>query len=169
MILLDVYINLSTDFLLRIFTNKEIEEIRKVRLWDIVTNTTSISPDAVQKNMFVWMKDDPCPQPFQLNSSMLESCMPLQRHDYFEVSVKKLQKNEPKEFVFVFSFFLLFSSSDSGQRTRLHLRLRIPRFYTDTLRRCWLRPRQTSEQAKTEAEDTSRGNTEKEWRKNLRW
>ncbi|XP_046466415.1 dual oxidase isoform X1 [Neodiprion pinetum] len=69
-----------------IFTKSEIEEIRRVKFWDIVVNTTSIPPEAVQRRLFTWMENDPCPQPFQLNSSILESCMPLQRYDYFEGS-----------------------------------------------------------------------------------
>ncbi|XP_024941006.1 dual oxidase isoform X3 [Cephus cinctus] len=69
-----------------IFTKNEIEEIRKVSLWDIITNTTNIPSYTIQKHVFVWSEDDPCPQPFQLNSSMLESCMPLHRYDYFEGS-----------------------------------------------------------------------------------
>ncbi|XP_058806177.1 dual oxidase isoform X1 [Phymastichus coffea] len=66
-----------------IFTKSEIEDIKRVSLWDIITNTTDISPDAIQRQVFSWKDGDPCPQPYQLNSSILEPCMPLQRYDYF--------------------------------------------------------------------------------------
>lgn len=68
-----------------IFTRKEIEEIRRVTLWDVIINTTTITPEAVQRNVFVWQEGDPCPQPFQLNNTVLEPCVPLQRYDYFQV------------------------------------------------------------------------------------
>lgn len=95
----------------RIFTKSEIEEIRKIRLWDVVTNTTTIKPDAIQRKLFVWMKDDPCPQPFQLNSSMLEPCMPLQRHDYFEV-IFILHFQTPNNFVTKLFLILFLQGSE---------------------------------------------------------
>lgn len=70
---------------LRIFTRSEIEEIRRVTLWDVIINATGISANSIQRNVFVWEGGDPCPQPYQLNSTMLEPCVPLQRYDYFEV------------------------------------------------------------------------------------
>lgn len=70
---------------LRMFTRSEIEEIRRVTLWDVIVNSTRIAPDSVQRNVFVWEEGDPCPQPSQLNATMLEPCVPLQRYDYFEV------------------------------------------------------------------------------------
>lgn len=77
-----------TEFCMRdfsIFTRNEIENIRRVTLWDVITNATGIPSDAIQRRVFLWQDGDPCPQPFQLNSTMLESCVPLQRYDYFEV------------------------------------------------------------------------------------
>lgn len=59
-----------------------------MKLWDIIVNTTNIDPDSIQRNIFVWNDGDPCPQPYQLNSSMLEPCEPLQRYDYFQVSIQ---------------------------------------------------------------------------------
>ncbi|XP_044584907.1 dual oxidase [Cotesia glomerata] len=66
-----------------VFTKNEIEEIRRVTLWDVIANTTTIDPSAIQRNVFVWTEEDPCPQPEQLKGSMLDSCAPLQRYDYF--------------------------------------------------------------------------------------
>lgn len=68
-----------------VFTRNEMERIRRISLWDVIVNATGVPPDAMQRRVFVWQDGDPCPQPFQLNSTLLESCVPLQRYDYFEV------------------------------------------------------------------------------------
>lgn len=68
-----------------VFTRNEMERIRRISLWDVIVNATGVPPDAIQRRVFVWQDGDPCPQPFQLNSTLLESCVPLQRYDYFEV------------------------------------------------------------------------------------
>lgn len=60
--------------------------MRKITLWDIVVNSTDIKPDEIQKNLFFWTDGDPCPQPYQLNSTLLEPCIYLQGYDYFEGS-----------------------------------------------------------------------------------
>lgn len=78
--------NKRITFIRRILTRNEIEDIRRVTLWDVIINSTNISPDTIQKRVFLWEENDPCPQPFQLNSSVLEPCLPLQRYDYFEVN-----------------------------------------------------------------------------------
>lgn len=85
------------DYIFRIFTSEEIDEIKKITLWDIIVNSTSIHPGEVQKNVFVFKESDPCPQPFQLNASALESCMNLGTYDYFTGS----------EFGFVYSCVFL--------------------------------------------------------------
>lgn len=69
-----------------IFTQEEIKELRKITMWDIIVNSTSIPPNAIQKNVFYWMQGDPCPQPLQLNTSLLEPCKYLHGYDYFEVT-----------------------------------------------------------------------------------
>ena len=61
----------------QIFTPSEIEEIRRIKLWDIIVNATSIKPDEIQKNVFFWMDSDPCPQPRQLNSSNSTNSHPI--------------------------------------------------------------------------------------------
>ncbi|XP_014216768.1 dual oxidase-like [Copidosoma floridanum] len=102
-----------------IFIKSEIEDIRSVTMWDIITNTTNTPPDAVQRNVFVWLKDDPCPQPYQLNSSMLEPCMTLQRYNYFKtdalptvllglrIAYKEGSKTSPAEMVYRTSLQIL--------------------------------------------------------------
>ncbi|XP_072392840.1 dual oxidase [Diabrotica undecimpunctata] len=67
-----------------LFTKNEIEEIRKISLYDIIINSTSIHENAIQKNVFFWMEGDPCPQPMQLNTSQMEPCKVITGYDYFE-------------------------------------------------------------------------------------
>lgn len=68
------------------FTPEEIAELRKITLWDVIVNSTDIKPGDIQKNVFMWHKNDPCPQPMQLNASELEPCSYLQGYDYFSGS-----------------------------------------------------------------------------------
>ncbi|KAK5639843.1 hypothetical protein RI129_010654 [Pyrocoelia pectoralis] len=67
-----------------IFTEDEVEQIRKITLWDIIVNTTDIEPSDIQRNVFYWKDGDPCPQPMQLNTTMLEPCKHIDGYDYFE-------------------------------------------------------------------------------------
>lgn len=66
-----------------IFSEDEIEEIKKITFWDILVNTTDIDPSYIQRNVFVWSDGDPCPQPGQIVSSALEPCLMLSGYDYF--------------------------------------------------------------------------------------
>lgn len=74
------------------FSEEEIEELRKVSLWDIIVNSTKIHPNSIQQNVFFWNEGDPCPQPMQLNTSLLEPCKHLSGYDYFEVIILKTQQ-----------------------------------------------------------------------------
>uniref|UniRef100_A0A5S6QR67 NAD(P)H oxidase (H2O2-forming) n=1 Tax=Trichuris muris TaxID=70415 RepID=A0A5S6QR67_TRIMR len=67
----------------KMFTEEEIKEIRQIRLYDLIIQTTHIRPEEIQKKVFFWHQGDPCPQPFQVNGSMLEPCIPFMRHDHF--------------------------------------------------------------------------------------
>ncbi|KRX26639.1 Dual oxidase 1 [Trichinella nelsoni] len=67
----------------KLFTEEEIQEIKNVRLYDMIIQTTGIKPNEIQKDVFFWKNGDPCPQPFQLNISILEPCIPFMRHDHF--------------------------------------------------------------------------------------
>ncbi|XP_018563303.1 dual oxidase [Anoplophora glabripennis] len=67
-----------------IFSKDEVNEIKKITLWDVIINSTSIEPNAIQRNVFFWVKGDPCPQPMQLNISLMEPCKILSGYDYFE-------------------------------------------------------------------------------------
>lgn len=69
-----------------VFTEEEIAELRKVRMWDIVVNATDIDPSEVQRDLFFFREGDPCPQPQQLSPALLEPCQFLKGYDYFEGS-----------------------------------------------------------------------------------
>ncbi|KAL7071523.1 hypothetical protein ACQ4LE_009299 [Meloidogyne hapla] len=66
-----------------LFTDREIFFIRRITLRDIIRQTTSIGKEDIQENVFFWKNGDPCPQPFQVNISSLESCVPFMRFDHF--------------------------------------------------------------------------------------
>ncbi|KAK6618258.1 hypothetical protein RUM44_002709 [Polyplax serrata] len=68
------------------FTESELTELRNIKLWDVIVNATDVQPNDIQKNIFFWLDGDPCPQPYQLNTSLLEPCRYLQGYDYFEGS-----------------------------------------------------------------------------------
>ena len=76
---------MSCTYLCRIFTPSEIEEIRKISLWDVIVNATEVKPDEIQKHVFFWMNSDPCPQPQQLDATNLPSCNYIKEHDSFQV------------------------------------------------------------------------------------
>lgn len=65
-----------------------MEEIRQVKLWDIIVNASSVAPDEIQQDVFFHRSDDPCPQPKQLNAGDMEPCQYLQGYDYFQVSAE---------------------------------------------------------------------------------
>ena len=72
----------------RVFSQDEVETIRKVRLYDIILATTNISRNDIQEKVFFHTADDPCPQPLQLNASLMEPCRYLSGHDYFQVGTR---------------------------------------------------------------------------------
>lgn len=53
-------------------------------MWDIIVNSSDVSPDSIQKEVFFWSEGDPCPQPMQLNATSMEPCKYLTGYDYFE-------------------------------------------------------------------------------------
>lgn len=141
----------------------------------MIVNATGIPANAIQRKVFTWEEGDPCPQPYQLNSTMLEPCVPLQRYDYFEViSIPYtilvhylMQPLSSCNFTFP-SCYLIRKSlkamcihSIIGKRAGVHIRLCFSRVCTDSLRRCRLRPGQASESAKKTIENSPRGDTKK--------
>lgn len=70
-----------------IFSESEIEQIRQIKLYDIIVNSTLIPDDSIQRNVFKFeWPQDPCPQPKQLSSSELQPCYTVKGHSYFKGS-----------------------------------------------------------------------------------
>ena len=69
-----------------IFSREEIEEIRKIKLWDIIINSTTVPVGAIQRDVFLFRPNDPCPQPKQMTSKVLENCLVLAGWNYFHGS-----------------------------------------------------------------------------------
>ena len=69
-----------------ILSPAEIEQIRSIKLWDVIVNASSVRPDEVQKNVFFHTAGDPCRQPKQLNASELPACEYLKGYDSFQGS-----------------------------------------------------------------------------------
>ncbi|WKX98615.1 hypothetical protein Q1695_013921 [Nippostrongylus brasiliensis] len=66
-----------------LFTDEEIQQIHKITLRDIIKETTEISEEWLQKDVFYFKEGDSCPQPFQVNITGLEQCVPFMRFDHF--------------------------------------------------------------------------------------
>ncbi|CAI5438989.1 unnamed protein product [Caenorhabditis angaria] len=66
-----------------LFNDQEIENIRKWTLRDIIKATTDIDETMLQKDVFFFKEGDPCPQPFQVNTTNLEPCVPFMRSTYW--------------------------------------------------------------------------------------
>uniref|UniRef100_A0A0K0D0U5 NAD(P)H oxidase (H(2)O(2)-forming) n=1 Tax=Angiostrongylus cantonensis TaxID=6313 RepID=A0A0K0D0U5_ANGCA len=66
-----------------LFTDEEIKKIHKTTLRDIIRETTEISDQWLQEDVFYFKEGDPCPQPFQVNATGLEQCVPFMRFDHF--------------------------------------------------------------------------------------
>nr|AXN93677.1 dual oxidase 1 [Scylla paramamosain] len=69
-----------------IFTEEEVEEIRNVKLWDIIVNSSSVAPNEIQQDVFFHTNDDLCWQPKQLTAEDMDQCQYLQGYDYFQGS-----------------------------------------------------------------------------------
>ncbi|KAM9807754.1 dual oxidase 1 [Neosynchiropus ocellatus] len=69
-----------------LFTEEEIQLIRNVTFHDVLVAVTSAGPKDVQKDVFFWRNDDPCPQPTQLKAAMLHPCTNATKLNYFDGS-----------------------------------------------------------------------------------
>ncbi|XP_028307207.1 dual oxidase 1 [Gouania willdenowi] len=69
-----------------LFTDEEIQAIRKVKYRDVLIVVTSAGPSNLQNNVFFWKDGDPCPQPTQLKASMLHPCTNATKLNYFNGS-----------------------------------------------------------------------------------
>uniref|UniRef100_UPI003AAC009E dual oxidase 1 isoform X1 n=1 Tax=Centroberyx gerrardi TaxID=166262 RepID=UPI003AAC009E len=69
-----------------LFTDEEIQTIRNVTFHDVLVTVTSAEATDVQKNLFFWRDGDPCPQPAQVNASLLHPCTNATKLNYFDGS-----------------------------------------------------------------------------------
>jgi dual oxidase len=69
-----------------LFSASEIIYLRKLKLSDIIKAVTDIKHGDIQENVFFHQEGDPCPQPHQLNATLMEPCMFLKGYDYFQGS-----------------------------------------------------------------------------------
>ncbi|KAL6106580.1 duox2 [Pungitius sinensis] len=69
-----------------LFTDAEIQMIRNVTYHDVLIAVTSAEETDIQSNVFFWKDGDPCPQPAQLNASMLPPCTNATKLNYFDGS-----------------------------------------------------------------------------------
>ncbi|XP_042268972.1 dual oxidase 1 isoform X1 [Thunnus maccoyii] len=69
-----------------LFTDEEIQMIRNVTFHDVLIAVTSAEATDIQNNVFFWKDGDPCPQPTQLNASMLHPCTNATKLNYFDGS-----------------------------------------------------------------------------------
>ncbi|XP_037539498.1 dual oxidase 1 [Nematolebias whitei] len=69
-----------------LFTDEEIQTIRDVTYHDVIVAVTNAEATDIQKNAFFWRDGDPCPQPAQLNASMLQPCTNATKFNYFDGS-----------------------------------------------------------------------------------
>ncbi|XP_032379057.1 dual oxidase 1 [Etheostoma spectabile] len=69
-----------------LFTHEEIQKIRNVTFHDVLIAVTNAEATDIQNNVFFWKHGDPCPQPTQLNASMLQPCTNATKLNYFDGS-----------------------------------------------------------------------------------
>ncbi|XP_017160692.1 dual oxidase 1 [Poecilia reticulata] len=69
-----------------LFTDEEIQTIRRLTYRDVLIAVTSAEETDLQENVFLWTEGDPCPQPAQLDASMLHPCTNVTNLDYFDGS-----------------------------------------------------------------------------------
>ncbi|XP_061855522.1 dual oxidase 2 isoform X2 [Colius striatus] len=69
-----------------LFTAEEIRKIRNTTFHDVLAAVTHADPTDIQPHVFVWSKEDPCPQPQQLTAQHLANCTSMMVLDYFKGS-----------------------------------------------------------------------------------
>ncbi|XP_035521216.1 dual oxidase 1 [Morone saxatilis] len=69
-----------------LFTDEEIQMIRNVTFHDVLIAVTNAEATDIQNSVFFWSDGDPCPQPTQLNASMLHPCTNATKLNYFDGS-----------------------------------------------------------------------------------
>ncbi|XP_039990207.1 dual oxidase 1 isoform X1 [Xiphias gladius] len=69
-----------------LFTDEELQTIRNMTFRHVLGAVTSAEATDIQNNVFFWRDGDPCPQPTQLNASMLYPCTNATKLNYFDGS-----------------------------------------------------------------------------------
>uniref|UniRef100_A0A8C4GI45 NAD(P)H oxidase (H2O2-forming) n=1 Tax=Dicentrarchus labrax TaxID=13489 RepID=A0A8C4GI45_DICLA len=69
-----------------LFTDEEIQMIHNVTFHDVLIAVTNAEDTDIQNSVFFWSDGDPCPQPTQLNASMLHPCTNATKLNYFDGS-----------------------------------------------------------------------------------
>ncbi|KAG7468027.1 hypothetical protein MATL_G00138370 [Megalops atlanticus] len=69
-----------------LFTAEELQTIRNTTFHDVLVAVTSAESGDIQKNVFFWKDGDPCPQPVQIDASMLHPCTKATTLNYFDGS-----------------------------------------------------------------------------------
>nr|XP_019934398.1 PREDICTED: dual oxidase 1 [Paralichthys olivaceus] len=69
-----------------LFTDEEMQAIRNVTFHDVLIAVTAAEAADIQADVFFWKDGDPCPQPTQLNASMLYPCSNATKLHYFHGS-----------------------------------------------------------------------------------
>uniref|UniRef100_A0A3Q3QEA6 NAD(P)H oxidase (H2O2-forming) n=2 Tax=Monopterus albus TaxID=43700 RepID=A0A3Q3QEA6_MONAL len=69
-----------------LFTDEEIQTIRKVTYYDVLIAVTRAEATDIQNSVFFWKDGDPCPQPTQLSASVLCPCTNATKLNYFDGS-----------------------------------------------------------------------------------
>uniref|UniRef100_A0A3Q1IJ15 NAD(P)H oxidase (H2O2-forming) n=1 Tax=Anabas testudineus TaxID=64144 RepID=A0A3Q1IJ15_ANATE len=69
-----------------LFTDEEMQAIRNMTYYDVLLAVTSAEATDIQNNVFFWKDGDPCPQPTQLDASMLSPCTNATKLNYFDGS-----------------------------------------------------------------------------------
>ncbi|KAK5867225.1 hypothetical protein PBY51_011737 [Eleginops maclovinus] len=69
-----------------LFTDEEIQTIRNVNFHDVLIAVTSAEAGDIQKNVFFWKDGDACPQPTQLDASMVHPCTNVTKMNYLDGS-----------------------------------------------------------------------------------
>ncbi|KAK2834504.1 hypothetical protein Q7C36_015205 [Tachysurus vachellii] len=71
-----------------LFTEEEIQAIRKTTYYDVLLRTTTAKSGDLQENVFFWLDGDPCPQPQLITASMLYPCINATTMSYFDSGSK---------------------------------------------------------------------------------
>ncbi|KAI7811828.1 dual oxidase 1 [Triplophysa rosa] len=71
-----------------LFSEEEIQAIRNTTFHDVLLDVTRAKEGDIQKNVFFWVNDDPCPQPEPMKASDLYPCTQATSMSFFDSSSK---------------------------------------------------------------------------------